>query len=109
MRLNRKAAVSRRALGGALLAAVFVAGSFPADAQSRRPDTRSMTCSQAQALVDQRGGIVMSTGQHTFDRFVSNRSFCQVGETVWRERVQTKDNPKCLLQICVNRSPLRFR
>lgn len=99
-----------RISGVVTIAAVIAVSAFQsAEAQSRRPDTRSMTCAQAQATVDQRGAIVMSTGTHTFDRFVANRSYCQRGEDLWRERVKTKDNPQCFLNICVNRSRLRFR
>ena len=40
------------------------------------PDTRSMTCAQAQDFVLQRGAVVMATGQYTYDRFVSSHAYC---------------------------------
>lgn len=40
------------------------------------PDTRAMTCAQAQDFVLQRGAVVMATGRYTFDRFVSSKAYC---------------------------------
>jgi hypothetical protein len=39
-----------------------------------RQSTLSMTCNQAIALVATSGAIVLSTGRHTFDRFVAGGS-----------------------------------
>ncbi len=60
-----------------------------------RPDTRTMTCSQAQQLVQRHGSVVMSTGRHTFGRFVSHGRFCYLGEAPFREYVPTRDNRNC--------------
>ncbi|NRG19501.1 hypothetical protein HPQ64_17555 [Rhizobiales bacterium] len=40
------------------------------------PDTRAMTCAQAQAFVVQSGAVVMATGRYTYDRFVSSQAYC---------------------------------
>ena len=65
-------------------------------AQSGRPDTRQMTCAQAQALVQQRGSVVMTTGPTTFDKFVANASYClPQTNSVRAKYAPTKDNPKC--------------
>ncbi|CTQ44575.1 hypothetical protein [Roseibium aggregatum] len=68
----------------------------PAMAQAGRPDTRSMTCAQAQELVRKSGSIVLTTGQSTFDRFVANGSYCrpQTGQ-VRAKFAPTRDNPQC--------------
>ena len=66
----------------------------PADAQ-RRPDTRAMTCGEAQNLVQQSGAIVLTTGRFTYDRFVADTRFRpsgQVAETAW---VETRDAAEC--------------
>lgn len=43
-------------------------------AQTGRPDTRKLTCSQAQQLVKKSGSIVMTTGPSTFEKFVADAS-----------------------------------
>ena len=35
-----------------------------------RPDTRTMTCAQTQALIQSRHAVVLSTGSNTYDRYV---------------------------------------
>jgi hypothetical protein len=62
-----------------------------------RPSTLSMTCGQAQALVARQGAIVLSTGEFTYDRYVSDRRFCEVGEALRNEFVPTRDNPQCFV------------
>src|SRR6185295_15994175 len=47
-----------------------------------RPSTTAMTCQQAASLVYARGAIVLGTGGYTYDRFVRDRSFCQVTEAL---------------------------
>jgi len=61
-----------------------------------RPDTRQMTCAQAQALVKQRGEIVMTTGPNTFERFIAHAGFCYMRSPMTRPVfAPTKDNNKC--------------
>ncbi|QFT34329.1 hypothetical protein K1718_24780 [Roseibium porphyridii] len=79
-----------------------------AEAQSRRPLSTSMTCSQAQSMINQRGAVVMSTGQYTFDRYVSNRNFCERGEFLVRANIPTKDKRRCTVQRCDSASPFEF-
>lgn len=60
-----------------------------------RPDLRNMTCAQARDIVYQYGAVVMTTGQHTFKRFVIGQGFCfypYVARGAW---VATKDSPSC--------------
>ena len=89
--------------GGALLAAPTLAV-----AQSGRPNTTTMSCGQVQSLIKQRGGVVLSTGRYTFDRYVDNRSFCQHGEITQRDYVPTRDNNRCLVWRCANPQPWRY-
>jgi len=83
-----------------------IAGMTAADAQSGRPNSTTMTCGQVQSMITQRGAVVLSTGQYTFDRYVANRSFCQHGEVLRRDYVPTRDNNRCYVQRCTN--PQRF-
>lgn len=69
----------------------------PESAQAQgRPDTRSMTCAQAQALVVKRGEVVLTTGAHTFDRFIADARYC-VSRTMLTATAYapTKDNKQC--------------
>lgn len=92
-------------LGSAAFAFVSV---LPADAQSRRPDTRTMTCSQVQSMIERNGAVVMTTGRNTFDRFVFTRNSCPHGDVTRNEWVTTKDVSRCLVRICVNPRQFRF-
>ncbi|MBO6508039.1 MAG: hypothetical protein JJ979_06085 [Roseibium sp.] len=87
------------ALAGAF---VSLAAIQTADAQTRRVDSRSLTCSQVQSMINQRGAVLLSTGQYTFDRYVSNRNQCQHGEVLYRDTVPTKDNGRCRVQRCAD-------
>lgn len=102
-RLFLKAAVLIAAGGGLTFVTINAA-----DAQSRRPNSTAMTCGQVQSMINQRGAVVLSTGQHTFDRYVSNRNFCQHGEVLRRDYVPTRDNNRCYVQRCINPQPWRF-
>ncbi len=62
-----------------------------------RPSTTAMTCHQAADLVYARGAIVLGTGGHTYDRFVRDRSFCQITEATERAWVPTRDTPACFV------------
>jgi hypothetical protein len=68
----------------------------PAAAQTR-PSTVTMTCQQAVGLVQARGALVLGTGGQTYDRFVRDRSFCEVTEIARRAFRPTRDNPACLI------------
>jgi len=80
------------ALGCALAVAVLPNA---AEAQSRRPDVRQMTCDQAKALVEQAGGIVLTTGQYTYDRYVSDKFYCPMGLDIKDAWVATSDTQSC--------------
>jgi len=76
------------------IAAALAAGAMPAQA---RPDSRSMTCAAAAAMVAQRGAVVMSTGPNTYDRYVSSLASCSAAEQLRPEWVPTRDQPKCFV------------
>ena len=65
-------------------------------AQSR-PSTLTMPCGQAAATVATYGAVVMTTGQHTFDRFVAHQGFCLPGEYADRATAPTLDSPSCAI------------
>ena len=62
-----------------------------------RPSSVTMSCGQAAGLVASRGAIVLGTGGHTYDRFVSDTRFClrtEMTEPVW---VPTADTRQCFV------------
>jgi len=93
------------AIGATALTAVSVQVT---QAQSGRPDTRSLSCGQVQSLIKQNGAAVLRTGQYTFDRYVYTRNFCQHGEVTNKQWVPTKDVRQCLVRVCIDPNILRF-
>ena len=84
-----------------VMATVFLIGALQnGQAQSRRVDSRSLTCAQVQSMIAQRGAVLFNTGPHTFDRYVSNLNNCQRGEVLLRENIPTKDTPHCGVRRC---------
>ncbi|MGH0000276.1 hypothetical protein ACQU0X_09380 [Pseudovibrio ascidiaceicola] len=78
-------------IASSLITLLWVAS---ANAQAR-PDARSLTCEQAKQLVNSRGGVVLTTGQRTYERYVSDIRYCLHNEVLRREWAQTKDNNAC--------------
>lgn len=71
-----------------------------------RPDTRSMSCAQAQDLVKREGAIVLSTGQMTYSRFVAHRGHCNHYETTRAQFAPTRDSNECFAGYkCIKRTP----
>lgn len=78
-----------------LVAAAVVLSVSPTFAQ--RPSTLGMSCRQAQSLVASRGAVVLSTGRHTYDRFVASGGFCLSGEYADAAWAPTRDTAHCPL------------
>ncbi|MDP4002373.1 hypothetical protein [Methylobacterium sp. NEAU K] len=78
------------------IAAALAVVACPAAAQTR-PSSTTMTCREAIRLIQARGAVVLGTGGQTYDRFVRDRSFCEVTEIARRAFRQTRDNPACLI------------
>lgn len=76
----------------ALALAATLAGASLAEA---RPNTTTMGCGQAAATVARAGAIVLSTGEHTYDRFVATGAFCLPGEITEAGVAPTLDSPAC--------------
>ncbi|KQP33914.1 hypothetical protein ASF49_08660 [Methylobacterium sp. Leaf104] len=80
-----------------VLAVALALCAFTAPALAQRASTTSMSCSQAKTLVDRRGGLVLGTGGATYDRFVRDRSFCEVTEITVPAFVPAGDTPRCFV------------
>jgi hypothetical protein len=75
-----------------------------ADVAYARPDARTMTCEQVKALIRQSGSVVVTTGEHTYERFVSGKAHCETSTVLRRAWTTTNDARKCLVGfICEKR------
>jgi len=66
-------------------------------AQAQRASTTAMSCAQAQDTVSRQGGVVLGTGGTTYDRFVRDRSFCEITEITIPAFVPARDTPRCFV------------
>lgn len=98
------------AFAGTAFLATCVTGALVSEAMAqRRPSTLNMTCAQAQSTVRSVGAIVLSTGPHTYDRFVANRRFCTPDEELVPTWARTRDTPQCMVGYrCEMRRSWRF-
>ncbi len=71
-----------------------------------RPDARAMTCQQTQNLIRQQGAVVITTGQHTYERFVSRTGYCYHPEVRHITYISTRDTDQCPVYNCER--PIRF-
>jgi hypothetical protein len=86
-----------------LVLAALLASASIAEA---RPSTASMTCAVAAATVAKAGAIVLSTGAHTYDRFVASNGFCMSEELPTPAQAPTLDNEHCAIgYVCRQRAP----
>jgi len=85
----------------ALAAGILPSAEVPAQS---RPFSPALACPQAQRLVLTRGGVVIGTGRHTYDRDVRDRGFCEWNEYIEPAYVPTADTPQCSVgYICTQR------
>ena len=75
---------------------------------AQRPSTLAMTCDQAARLVASQGAIVLSTGRHTFDRFVASPGYCMLGEYAYDAWAPTRNTPQCRLGYTCEKGPPLF-
>jgi len=82
-----------------LYATVLGTLAFAAPAMAR-PDTRTLTCEQTHSLIEREGAVVLTTGPHTYDRFVSRRGYnCSWYQAPSATRVPTRDG-QCRVFRC---------
>lgn len=83
----------------AMTTVLLVAASASAFAQGR-PDARAMSCGEVQALIDARGAVVMTTGRHTYDRFVAHAGYCVHLDAPVATTIATRDSDRCWVYHC---------
>ena len=79
---------------GLVIVAGLAALAEPAAAQTQ---SRSFTCTQAAALVQSKGAVVLATSPTLYDRYVRDRTFCVYDQDTRPEWVPTRDNPQCFI------------
>lgn len=91
----------------AMAALALIALGSSSQAQPR-PSTVTMPCGVSSQLVMSRGAIVLGTGGYTYDRFVRDVSFCEVGEYTQPAFVPSLDTPKCFVGYRCRTGPRDF-
>ncbi len=66
------------------------------DAQTRA-STVNRSCATSRQDVLSQGAVVIGTGGHTYDRFVRDRSFCELNEVVEPAWVPSRDAQACFI------------
>lgn len=84
----------------AMMIAMLAALSSVALAQGRRPDARTIDCEQVQSMIISRGAVVLTTGQHTYDRYVADGRYCSMGEVALYQTIRTRDTRQCVVYAC---------
>ncbi|MCB5176616.1 hypothetical protein [Microvirga lenta] len=90
-----------------VLALAVMASASAVQAQPR-PFTPRMPCGQIQQTVFASGAVVLSTGANTYDRYVRDRSFCQINEFIEAAWVPAQDTPQCPVYRCTDDDPFLF-
>jgi hypothetical protein len=62
-----------------------------------RPSTVDLPCNASRELVFAQGSVVLSTGGMTYDRFVRDRTFCDVTEYAQVAYVPSRETPVCFV------------
>lgn len=79
-----------------VLVLMFLASADLAVAQARM-STTNRACTASQQDVARGGAVVLGTGGYTYDRFVRDRSFCEVAEFTEPAWVPSADSQACFV------------
>lgn len=94
-------------IGPRIFISLALAATSPTLAHAR-PDVRTMTCPQAQHMVQNNGAVVFTFTNNTYDRVVKNRNYCDRNENASKAFiVRTKDTNRCHVgNKCVHDEPI---
>jgi len=82
-----------------MAAGALAAAMAPALAQGR-PDARAMSCDEVRAMIAAHGAVVLTTGRHTYDRYVRHRGYCASPEIARMTTIRTRDAAECPVHAC---------
>ncbi|MBF9233401.1 hypothetical protein [Microvirga alba] len=85
------------ALVGSVIGAQIAGALITSALALQGPLTTALPCRQAQQIVAGRGAAVLNTGPYTYDRYVRDRSFCQIDEYLDPAWLPTRDTPQCFV------------
>ena len=69
------------------------------------PNTLTMSCAEATAMVNSQGAVTLSTGPNVFNRYVKDEAYCSGGQQTRPAWVQTRDQQQCPVgSTCVDPS-----
>lgn len=88
-----------RDMTGMLMVAGALAAAMPAAAEGR-PDARAMSCGEVRAMIASRGAVVLTTGRHTYDRYVRDTRYCASPEIARVTTIRTRDAAACPVYAC---------
>ena len=77
-------------------AAIVLASLSPAHA---RPDARTMSCAEVQALLARAGAATLTTGPHSYGRYVGPGA-CDGTGVAQSASIATKDTSQCAVATC---------
>lgn len=69
------------------------------------PNTLTMSCAEATAMVNAQGAVTLSSGPNVFNRYVKDEAYCSGGQQTRPQWVPTRDQQQCPVgNICVDPS-----
>jgi hypothetical protein len=83
----------------------LLVGTAPAGA---RESTLEMSCTQARALIANQGAAVLTTGRHTYERFVAHGGYCMIEEYAEQGYAPTRDGRQCPVGFVCRTGPRLF-
>lgn len=84
--------------------ALLACGLAVTPALAKRPFAPALSCGALQSMVHRNGGVVISTSPTTYDRFVSDGSYCQQTEITRPAWTTASDDPQCFIgYTCMER------
>ncbi len=82
-----------------IFAVLVLFASTPLWAQNRI-DARQLDCRSVQFLIIDRRAVVLTTGQHTYDRYVVDGRFCASPDVPRQTYIHAADTDQCPVYRC---------
>ena len=51
-------------------------------------------------MIAARGAVVLTTGRHTYDRYVTDTRYCTLPEVALPMTIGTQDTDRCVVRAC---------
>ena len=90
-----------------LVLALSATSLFPAQTIAR-PYAPLLSCGRLKGMIYDKGAVVLSTGQFTFDRFVRDQGYCMLGEITEPAWIISKDQTQCFVGYTCGGRPSNY-